>query len=304
MSRTVTVGLDDSPESRAAAEWAAREALLRGLPLKVVHVQEPTPTYVARTPLLDLDSYQHWAQQLTHESADGIRLRHAGIEVTTDQLTGTVADVLCEAAGFAELLVLGSRGLGGLGGLGGFMVGSVSLGVVARAERPVVLVRAHEQAADEHRMDPAGVPSAAAPFRPVVLGLDIDHPDDTLLEFAFDAAARRKAALRAVHAWPQPPTSFYRFPGDAELDDTLERGQASLLSKVLRPWRQKFPDVEVIEASRCGSAAQVLVNDSRDASLVVVGRHIRTGSFGAHIGHVAHSALHHITAPVAVVAHG
>ncbi|MEV7127638.1 universal stress protein [Streptomyces sp. NPDC093260] len=301
MSRTVTVGLDDSPESRAAAEWAAREALLRGLPLKIVHVQEPTPKYVARTALLDLDGYQHWAQQLTHESAEGIRLRHPGIEVITEQLTGTVADVLCEAAGFADVLVLGARALSGLRG---FIVGSVSLGIVARAERPVVLVRAEEQAADEHGTDPAGVPPAAAPFPPVVLGLDIDQPDDTLLEFAFDAAARRNTALRAVHAWPEPPTSFYRFPGDAELHDTLERGQASLLSKVLRPWRQKFPDVEVIEVSRCGSAAQVLVSDSRDASLVVVGRRIRTGSFGAHIGHVTHSALHHVTAPVAVVAHG
>ncbi|MFJ3235271.1 universal stress protein [Streptomyces sp. NPDC086787] len=300
MSRTVTVGLDDSPESRAAAEWAAREALLRGLPLKIVHVEEPTPKYVARTPLLELAGYQHWAQQLSHESAVGIRLRHPGIEVTTEQLTGTVADVLCEAAGLAELLVLGSRGLGGLGG---FMVGSVSLGVVARAERPVVLVRAQEQAADEHRMDPAGVPSAAAPFRPVVLGLDIDHPDDTVLEFAFDSAARRKAALRAVHAWPEPPT-YYRLPGDAELYETLERGQATLLSKVLHPWRQKFPDVEVINASRCGSAAAVLVNASRDASLVVVGRRIRAGFLGAHIGHVTHSVLHHISAPVAVVAHG
>ncbi|MES9523568.1 universal stress protein [Streptomyces capoamus] len=300
MSRTVTVGLDDSSESRAAAEWAAREALLRGLPLKIVHVLEPTPRYVARTPLQDLGSYRQWGEQLACESADGIRLRHPGIEVTTEQLTGTVADVLCEAAGFAELLVLGSRGLGGLGG---FMVGSVSLGVVARAERPVVLVRAGEQAADEHRMDPAGVPSAAAPFRPVVLGIDVGEPDDTLLAFAFDAAARRNAALRAVHAWPEPPTSFHGFATDPGLHDSLERGQASLLGKVLRPWRDKFPDVEVIEATRCGSAAQVLVNDSRDASLVVVGRRIRTGSFGPHIGHVTHAALHHIAAPVAVVAH-
>ncbi|MEU2222883.1 universal stress protein [Streptomyces sp. NPDC018347] len=301
MSRTVTVGLDDSPESRAAAEWAAREALLRGLPLKIVHVQEPTPRYVARTPLLDLESYRQWARRLTLGSADGLRLRHPGLEVTTEQLTGTVADVLCEAAGFAELLVLGSRNLGGLGG---FLVGSVSLGVVARAERPVVLVRARERAADEHRADPAGASSAVAPYRPVVLGLDIEDPDDTLLEFAFDAAARRKAGLRAVHAWPEPPSPFHRFPGDAELHDTLERGQVSLLGKVLRPWRQKFPDVEVIEASRCGSPAQVLVNESRDASLVVVGRRIRTGFLGAHIGHVTHSALHHVTAPVAVVAHG
>lgn len=300
MSRTVTVGLDDSPESRAAAEWAAREALLRGLPLKIVYVREPAPRFVAPTPLLDPETYRHWAEQLTNESAEGIRLRHPGIEVNTEQLTGTVADVLCEAAGFAELLVLGSRGFGGLES---FLVGSVSLAVVARAELPVVLVRAGEQAADEHTMDPSGVPSAAAPFRPVVLGLDIEHPDDTLLQFAFDAAARRKAPLRAVHVWPEPPTSFYRFSGDAELHDSLERGQAALLTKVLGPWRQKFPDVEVIEASRCGSAAQVLVNASGDASLAVVGRRIRTGSFGAHIGHVTHAALHHIAAPVAVVAH-
>ncbi|MFF7903159.1 universal stress protein [Streptomyces sp. NPDC088817] len=301
MPRTVTVGLDDSPESRAAAEWAAREALLRGLPLKIVHVREPAPRYVARTPLLDLEGHRHWVERMTHESADGIRLRHPGIEVTTEQLTGTVADVLCEAAGFCELLVLGSRGLGVLGG---FMVGSVTLAVVARAERPVVLVRPGEQAADEHTMDPAGVPSAATPFRPVVLGLDIDHPDDTLLEFAFDAAARRKSALRAVHGWPEPPASSHWSSGRAELHDSLGRGQAALLSKVLRPWRQKFPDVEVIEASRPGNAAQVLVDGSRDASLAVVGRRIRTGSFGAHIGHVTHSALHHIAAPVAVVAHG
>ncbi|MEV5173735.1 universal stress protein [Streptomyces flaveolus] len=300
MSRTVTVGLDDSPESRAAAEWAAGEALLRGLPLKIVHVRGPTPGHVARTPLLDPESHRHWAQQLTHESADGIRRRHPGIEVITEQLTGTVTGVLCEAAGSAELLALGSRGMGRFGG---FMLGSVSLGLVARAERPVVLVRAGEQAADEHETDPSGVPSAAAPFRPVVLGLDIDRPDDTLLDFAFDAAARRKTALRAVHAWPEPSASFHGFSGDARLHDSLERGQAALLGKVLRPWRQKFPDVEVLEASRCGSAPQVLVNDSRDASLVVVGRRIRRHSFGAHIGHVTHSALHHIAAPVAVVAH-
>ena len=43
MSPTITVGLDGSPESRAAAEWAAREARLRGLPLRVLHVREPEP---------------------------------------------------------------------------------------------------------------------------------------------------------------------------------------------------------------------------------------------------------------------
>ncbi|MGW2705422.1 universal stress protein [Streptomyces sp. NPDC001340] len=300
MLRTVTIGLDGSPESRAAAEWAAREATLRALPLKIVHVWEQVPAHGAEAALLGPETDQHWIERIPHEAAEGIRQSHPGLEVTSEQLRGSVVDMLCEAAGSADLLVLGSRGFGAIGG---FVVGSVSLSVVARAERPVVLVRAGEQAADEHKTDQAGVPSAEAPFRPVVLGLDTDEPDDTLLEFAFDAAARREASLRVVHGWPEPPTSFYRFPGDAELYDTLERRHAAALTEVLRPWRQKFPGVEVIEASRCGNAAQILVNSSRDASLAVVGRRIRTSHLGAHIGHVTHAALHHITAPVAVVAH-
>ncbi|MFD4511168.1 universal stress protein [Streptomyces sp. NPDC058457] len=301
MFRTVTVGLDGSPESRAAAEWAAREALLRGLPLKIVHVGEPAPVPVAQAPLVGPETRQHWTRQMPSEAAEGLRLRHPGLEVLTEQLTGDVPEVLCEAADSADLLVLGSRGFGGIGG---FVVGSVSLAVVARVERPVVLVREGEQAADEHGMDPAGVPSAATPFRPVVLGLDVDHPDDTLLEFAFDAAARRATLLRVVHAWPETAVSYYRFPGDAELQDDLERSHRTALAEALRPWRQKFPGVDVIEASRCGSAAQVVVGAARDASLAVVGRRIRTGSLGTRIGHVTHAALHHIGAPVAVVAHG
>ncbi|CUW33150.1 MULTISPECIES: universal stress protein [Streptomyces] len=302
MSAPVTVGLDDSPESRAAVEWAAREALLRGLPLKIVHVEEPAPVRLAQSPLWDPGAYRDRAERMVRESVEGVRLRHPGVEVTGERRSGTAADLLGEAAGRAGLLVLGSRGHSALSG---FLVGSVSLAVVARAERPVVLVRAGEQAADEHMMDPAGVPSAAAPFRPVVLGLDVDAPDDTLLEFAFAAAALREAPLRAVHAWWVAPTSFHGFYGDDDLYDSLARGQADHLATVLRPWRRKFPDVDVTEATRCGSAAQILVDDARDdASLVVVGRRTRTRPLGAHIGHVTHAALHHIAAPVAVVPHG
>jgi nucleotide-binding universal stress UspA family protein len=300
MTRTVTVGLDGSPESRAAAEWAAREAALRGLPLKIVHVWQPVPQPVAQAPLIGGETRQRWTEEVAREAAEGLRLRHPGVEVVTDRLTGSPVDALTEAADSAELMVLGSRGFGGITG---FVVGSFSLAVLAHAERPVVLVRAGEQAADEHKADPTGVPSAAAPFRPVVLGLDLGTPDETLLGFAFDTAARRGASLRVVHGWSGPPTSFHRFHGDAGLHDELARGQAKALTELLRSWRQKFPDVEVIEASRCGSAAQVLVDASREASLVVVGRRVRTSPLGAHIGHVAHAVLHHVVAPVAVVPH-
>ncbi|TVZ79395.1 universal stress protein [Streptomyces sp. BK340] len=299
MTRPVTAGLDGSPESRAAAEWAAREAALRGLPLKIVHVWEPTPGLIGEAPLPAAETQPYWTERVPREFAEGIRLRHPGLDVTAEQRTGIPADVLCEAAQAAELLVLGSRGLGGLGG---FLVGSVSLSVIARVVRPVVLVRAGEQAADEHRMDPAGVPSASAPFRPVVLGLDTQDPDETLLEFAFDAAARRDAPLRIVHGWTPPPVDPLSAVYD--LRESIARSEADVLTEVVRPWLQKFPDVDVTEVSRTGHAAPVLVDASRDASLVVVGRRIRTSRLGAHIGHVTHAVLHHADAPVAVVAHG
>lgn len=301
MPRTVMVGLDGSPESRAAAEWAAREAEMRGLPLRLVHVWEPVPEPMAQAPLLGPETHQHWTERIPRKAAEGLRLRHPCVELTAEQLAGRPSDVLVEASRDAELLVLGSRGLSGIGG---FLVGSVGLAVVAHARRPVVLVRAWEQAADEHEMDPVGIPSAAAPFLPVLLGLDTESPDETLIEFAFDTAGRRATSLRVVHGWNPPPYHAYSLRTDPPLRGSPARREAAALTDALRPWRQKFPAVEVIEESRHESPAAALVAASRAASLLVVGRRIRRSPVGVHIGSVTHAVLHHAALPVAVVPHG
>ncbi|HET6861366.1 MAG TPA: universal stress protein, partial [Streptomyces sp.] len=231
---------------------------------------------------------------------EGLRLRHPGVEVTVHQLAGRPSDVLADATRHAAVLALGTRGLGGIGG---FLMGSVGLAVVARAQQPVALVRAAEQAADEHTRDPAGVPSAATPFRPVVLGLDTAGADDSVIGFAFDAAARRATGLRVVNSWSLPLAYAYGMGIGFEPHDEIARQQAVALSDLLGPWQRKFPAVEVETVSRTGSAATHLIDASRDASLVVVGRRVRRSPLGAHIGPVAHAVLHHATSPVAVVAH-
>ncbi|MGW2780154.1 universal stress protein [Streptomyces populi] len=300
MPRTVTVGLDGSRESRAAAEWAAREAELRDLPLKLVHVWEPVPEPMAQASPLDAETRQHWRERIPREAAETVRLRHPEVEVVTEQLPGRPADVLVKAAESAELLVLGSRGLGGPVG---FMVGSVGLSVVAHVDRPVVLVRSTEPAADEHGTAPKGTPSAATAVRPVVLGLDVEHPDEALIAFAFESAARRETSLRVVHTWYPPPYYAYGTPVNPALNEALALSAEAELAKALSPWRTRFPDVDVVEVTRYGSPAEHLVKASRDASLIVVGRCARRIPVGAHIGHTAHSVLHHATVPVAVVPH-
>lgn len=300
MFRTITVGFDGSPESRAAAEWAAREAKMRGTTLKLLHVWERVPEPIAQAPRLSGETHRHRSGEIPRDAAEDLRMRHPGVEVKAEDLVGRPSEVLGKSTRSTELLVLGSRGLSGIGG---FLLGSVGLAVVAHTACPVVLVRAGEQTADRHEMDPAGIPSPAAPDAPVVLGLDTDRPDPSVIEFAFEAAAARETVLRIVHAWDRP--SYYSYGGAAELwqYEDLAQEQAIALTEALRRWREKYPSVDVAEVSRLGHAADQLINASREASLVVVGRRIRRNPFGMHIGPVTHAVLHHAAAPVAVVAH-
>ncbi|MFI1354455.1 universal stress protein [Streptomyces sp. NPDC020898] len=296
MSRTVTVGLDGSNESLAAAEWAALEAAMCGIPLRVVHAGEQQPhEYVPfageRVPPPGADR----SARLLVEAKARLAHRHSGVQVTAEQIAGHPVNALIAAAGKAEVLVLGSRGLGRMAGV---MLGSVALAVVARAERPVVLVRPAEDTGQERRPDVFEESDRATPYRDVVLGLDLRAPDDHVLEFAFDAAARRVTRLRVIHGWGGVISSS-AFAGDG---GPARDGQ-TVAAGVLRPWRDKFPGVEVAEEAVIGDAGAHLVDASHDASLIVVGRRNRTGSLGSHIGPVACTVLQHAVAPVAVVPH-
>ncbi|MFI7344578.1 universal stress protein [Streptomyces sp. NPDC050085] len=301
MSRTITVGLDGSAESRAAAEWAAREAELRDLPLQLLHVWQPAPAPIAQAPLVGAETFAHWTERIPREAAEGLRLRHPGVTVTTEQVSGVPAEALVAAVDNADVLVLGTRGLGRIAG---YTVGSVSMSVIAHARVPVVLVRAGEQAADEHLVDAAGMPSTATDYRPVILGLDTNNADDTVISFAFEEAGRRRTPLRAVHCWNVAPYYVHGLPMDPVLRQEIVLREAAALSEALEPWRRKYPAVEVIEDSRFDSPALHLVRIAREGSLLVVGRRVRRRPFGTHIGPVVHAVLHHATTPVAVVAHG
>ncbi|WP_372349168.1 universal stress protein [Streptomyces sp. KL116D] len=291
MTRPITAGVDGSPESAAAAAWAAREAVRRDLPLRLVHVGQRLPETLVLAALEDTqDRQDRWAGDLLAETEQEIAERHPGLAVTTDVLgEDGAASPLVAAAGDAELLALGARGHGALVG---FLLGSVGQQVIAGAERPVVLVREGDEA------------SAEAAGRDVIVGQEGDPEDSAAaLEFAFTTAAARGAGVRAVRAWSLPPVFAYSPASLALLDESggMEPHEKKALAAALAPWRERFPDVPVTEHVEIGSAGQVLLSVASEAQLLVVGRRARRTAVGARIGSVAHAVLHHAPCPVAVV---
>lgn len=282
----VVAGVDGSDESMAAAEWAAREAVRRERPLRLVHVWEHRPAHP--------DAARRYLERRVLSRA-GQRVRAMCPELTLqdEMLTGPVTTALVAAAARAELLVLGSRGLSGLAG---FLVGSVSLGAVAHAERPVVLVRAGEDAADEHFPDDDGGPSVYTGYRDVVLAIDVADVCDEVIGFAFEAARLRGARLRAVHAW-QPPGPLEHGSGVVRRPERAEE-RLDFLRAVLQTWHDKYPEVTVEETVVEDRPTTPLVRASTGAGLLVVGHHLT-----ARTGSVTHAAICHAGCPVAVVPH-
>ena len=121
----------------------------------------------------------------------------------------------------------------------------------------------------------AGEPLAAE----TVLGVDARDPGAEAVAFAFDTARRWGVRLRALHAWRLPSCAAELPFGIPEEDRaTWEDEEVHLLSGALRPWRDKYPEVEVLEDVRLLSPVQALARQSANAGLVVVGRRARGGS--------------------------
>ncbi|MGH3312833.1 MAG: universal stress protein [Streptomyces sp.] len=292
MFDTVTVGLDGTRESQAAVDWAAREALSRGATLQLVQIHE-TGAY-PYSPIAQDHVEHEWAHKITSEAVDDLAGRHPGLRTTVELEAGRPSYVLSDFSTRTDLLVLGSRGLGSVLG---YIVGSTALPTVAHAQCPVILVRAPESE------EPGLHDHAPAAEGGIVLGLDLGRPCDELLAFTFDAAARRSAPLRVLHSWGHHPPAHGTRPAlDAE-HARQEAEQETELSAALRPWREKYPALEVHAEALTGRPARLLVDAASGASMVVVGRRIRRSLVGWHLGPVAHAVMHHARTPVAVVAH-
>ena len=302
--RSVVVGVDASTHARAALDWAADEAVLRGVPLRIAHAWTPAPHRVPGTDGLGAaKSMLQAAEEMLARAGSRVQERHSGLRVEFEVLPEEAVPGLIRLAEDAELLVVGSRGLSRFSSV---LIGSVSQSLVAHASCPVVVFRGASEAIDPSPADSAVEPGGAATVPgpgAVVLGAapgEVAGP----VEFAFAEAARRGVSLVAVRTWMYPASygGYMVMPPD---DSEQRNGEENRdLLEVLAAARKEYPDVKVFTEVGMNEPASTLVHVSAGAGLVVLGADRHRNRFALPIGRVAQQVLHHAHAPVAVVPHG
>ncbi|MEV5548448.1 universal stress protein [Streptomyces sp. NPDC052309] len=288
----VIAAVDGSDDSLRALDWALDAARRREAPLRVVHVRQ-YPAWaqpdipVAEPPDLGEDEVLDQARTHLQDKADGLVTEYIGME-------GVPGALLPELGAGAQLMVLGSRGRGGFASL---LLGSNGMAAARDAECPVVVVP--RPGREVHGEAPA------EPGPRVVAGLQVDSPDEATLSFAFTEAALRGARLQVVAAYPWPvhPWAAAGQVVPPVIDEVAIESETRVLADgFLAPYRERHPDVRAESYVVPGDAAGNLVAASRDAELVVVGRHRRRLLAPARMmGSVTHAVLLHAAAPIAVV---
>ncbi|RSS58921.1 universal stress protein [Streptomyces sp. WAC01280] len=296
----VVVGVDGSEHSLRALDWALDAAESLGSPVVVAHVRSDALQLgsariasLGKDPELP-DTVLNAVRTVVEERGHAIPVRYASLD-------GSVADALPTAARGGRLLVTGSRGHGGFVTL---LLGSTSRTLAMTAPCPLVVVP-HEARTAE----PPGGPGKGR----VLLGLHPEETPDEVMAFAFETAHRLGVTLEVVTAFrlPPQPGALLASPSPAlqvppplpEADDSAEliKEAGREQEERLEPFAKRWPDVRLVPSVVPGDAAGRLVEGSRDAGLVVVGRHHRHRIGSLLIGSVAHAVLHHAHCPVAVV---
>jgi nucleotide-binding universal stress UspA family protein len=287
--RGVVVGFDGSPSSDIALDWAADAAATHGLPLTLLAARPD-----AEADVVDLEDAEE--EGLLEDHLAGVLEKaeqraaaaHPGLEVQTVIHPDSPVDGLLEASQAADLIVLGSRGLGGFQGL---LLGSTTMNVTPYADCPVVVLYEPDEATAEAKA------SARHPDE-IVVGYDGSEYATRALTFALRHAEVTGLGVAVVcvskgksEQPPVPVTADSEGLSEAIREDITAAGRIA----------GAYPDVRVTFLHAVGRPAGILIREAAGAALAVVGVRGRGGFAQLLLGSVGLQMLIHAECPVAIV---
>ncbi len=285
----VVVGVDGSPGSLFAVQWAARDAELRNTALTLVHVVPATAGTWLESSMVPawMGAQRERGRQVLDEALKiaGESCERGQAQIDCEMPSGITVPALVDLSKDADLVVVGCLGTGTLRGR---HLGSVSSGLVHHAQCPVAVI--HD-----------GVELNADTARaPVLLGIDGSPESELATAVAFDEASRRKVGLVALHAWSPVGVfdSIVSFPSPGW--PALRAVEDEIVAARLAGWAERYPDVSVQRHVVPDEPAHQLVATSEWAQLVVVGSHGRGGFAGMLLGSVSAAVVMLARVPVIV----
>ncbi|AJW41380.1 MULTISPECIES: universal stress protein [Nocardiaceae] len=279
----IVVGVDGSPSSTSAAQWAADVAERTNSPLHVAGaVQEPA-LYMGEAalaiPVEVWDEQRRACERVVTEVATAVLARHPVVTVTTSVEEGAASAMMVELSRTARMVVVGNAGSGPIVTT---LFGSTAQKTANSALCPVVVWRQGTESDDA----------------PVLVGIDGSATSEAAVEQAFDLASLFGVPLIAAHTWNSlsqgTPLSMPGSPDGGESDERL------VLAECLAGWSEKYPDVTVEHVVRRGNPAHILIELSRRAGLVVVGSHGRGVVARTLFGSTSSNLTRHAHCPVMI----
>lgn len=255
MGVELVIGYDGSDPSRTALRWGLAYAVASQARVCIVHAWIwPLFTHdVGPVKGIADSGLRHAAEEILSEGMDFAHRTSPGLDIEPRIMAGLPAEVLREESLGADLLVVGSRGLGGFLGK---LAGSVSVDLSRACPCPLVVVRTER-----------------GEGKPVVACIDGQLRSHRVLEQSVRAAQALQTKLHVVHVDSSEP-AWKRHTSSRTHDSDVLR------NAVL--WTQDFaPDLAVTEELLSGhSVATALADAGANAELLVLGAHSREGHPG------------------------
>jgi nucleotide-binding universal stress UspA family protein len=278
MSEQIVVGVDGSEAAEKALIWAAETASRNGAHLVIAH-GDPALLPDA-SPGTGVD-YHH--QLLREAIATAVEVSGA-CNISTVLQAEHPSHLLLELSQTADLLVVGSRGVGAVAGT---LLGSVAHKVAAHGRCPVVVV-------------PRGWRSPSAEEqRAVAVGVSASQSGRQALEFAFCEAERRDVPLVAVRSWADfdwaVPVADFMTAGE----EVRHREQEQLNALVDEVWR-RHPSVDVDIELSSETLFNALHGAAERSDLLVIGCRSDDHVF-SRLGTMGMRLLHSSPCPVVIV---
>jgi nucleotide-binding universal stress UspA family protein len=137
--RTIVVGVDGSPGSQSAVEFAAREAAAHGATLRIVTAWEVPATVLSSGGVAPeiYRTFEDEARRIVSDAAARVSELEPSVPCEERVVEGHAGNALVDETQSADLVIIGRRGHGALTEL---LLGSISHQVVDHARCPVVIV--------------------------------------------------------------------------------------------------------------------------------------------------------------------